>query len=163
MPPTPVVLGIDPSLNCTGWAVFVNGKLKRTGNLPLTKLKNRQLKHQAILAEVLRLIEKYKPETIGIEEERVFRSTSATVIAEVIGIMKGVIYMENTKREVPLRIIDVNVMSGRKMFGVSTRDPDEIVGIVRKAFPDVEIIDDNAADAVVVAHYASLVQAEKTP
>lgn len=158
---TPIVtLGFDPSLNALGWAVMRDKQLIECGTVKHSSKAMRPEKHVAIVGKVMMLLNRWKPNAIGIEEERVFNSTGAVTVGEVIGIVKGCCILwgigERDTENPPQLIYDVHPASSRSVFGIGGKERNKkpyILLQARKTFPHSEIQDHNAADAVITAYF----------
>lgn len=168
MPDKIVTLGFDPSVNATGWAVMFDRELIETGTIEATGdlkkmasdtkipiLERQRMKRNNLSFDVVSLIEKWQPDIIGIEEERVYQSTTAVLIGRVIGLIEGVIDCWHIKFSGGNpKIVDVNPKTHRGMLGLSQSSKVRILAEVQMIFPMSDIKNDHEADAVSVANAA---------
>ncbi len=99
------VLGIDPGIARTGWGILeeTNGKIKTLAYDCLEtssdeKILDRLLK---IYKEMLKVVEKFKPDTVAIEE--LFFNTNAKT-AFVVGQARGVILLACSQKDLSLSV-----------------------------------------------------------
>lgn len=99
------VLGIDPGIARTGWGVVrvENGKFKveSYGCIETSPKKNVEKRLEEIYTEILKLIKKYSPESIAIEE--LFFNTNAKT-AFVVGQARGVILLACSQKNLNLAV-----------------------------------------------------------
>ena len=99
------VLGIDPGIARTGWGVVrvENGKFKveSYGCIETSPKKNVEKRLEEIYTEILKLIKKYSPESIAIEE--LFFNTNAKT-AFVVGRARGVILLACSQKNLNLAV-----------------------------------------------------------
>lgn len=99
------ILGIDPGIGRCGWAVVEeNGsKLKAIsyGCLETSPKKNIEKRLEEIHKEILKIIKKYAPQEMSIEE--LFFNTNAKT-AFVVGQARGVILLAASEKNLPISI-----------------------------------------------------------
>ena len=99
------VLGIDPGIARTGWGVVEvkssKLKVKSYGCIETSSRDDVQDRLKKIHSEVLKLIKKYSPEEMAIEE--LFFNTNAKT-AFVVGQARGVIILAAGENNIPLAI-----------------------------------------------------------
>lgn len=88
------VLGIDPSLTCTGWAIRVDGKVI-SGHIATDKLRGpRRLAY--IRDQIAEVIEKYQPEKVAYEDYAMGKAKGGNGrifdIGELGGLLKTLIW-----------------------------------------------------------------------
>ena len=147
-----VAIGIDPSLNNTGWAVMEDKKVTSTGVWKNKVGGDADQKMSDLFSSMLALIEEHDVDVVGIEEERVFHSTTAVIVGEVIGVIKAAVFA--VKKEMSL--VNVNPKRARKFLGLNGRDKGQILAQVQLLFPRCEIKTHHEADAIAVANAAYL-------
>ena len=90
----PVVLGIDPSLTSCGWCVIKGDRFEKmaTGTfgyaLKAASERDNIKRLTDIVSEILRVVDNYDPEIVGIENYAFSRVGSLTNLAELVGILK---------------------------------------------------------------------------
>jgi len=99
------VLGIDPGIARTGWGIIEveNGKLRAEsfGCIETSSKKEVHTRLEEIYLEILRLIKKYSPDAIAIEE-LFFGSNAKT--AFVVGQARGVILLAGSQKKLPVTV-----------------------------------------------------------
>lgn len=149
MPANPVItIGFDPSLNATGWAVLEDNLLKESGVLRFPTGGDADVKLDGIVQEAAALLNRFHPQIVAIEEERVFRSTTAVVVGQVIGALKAVIMCV----EWPIQLCNVHPSTARALLGFSSKKADIVrkVKMINPSFSGTH----HEADAFAVANAA---------
>ena len=99
------VLGIDPGIARTGWGIIKveNGKLRveSYGCIETSSQKEVAQRLKEIYLEISRLIKKYSPDAMAVEE--LFFNTNAKT-AFVVGQARGVIILAAGEKNIPLAI-----------------------------------------------------------
>lgn len=99
------ILGIDPGIGRIGWGMIEMQSLKcKVQSYGCVETEARQPVPQRLLhayQEVVRLIDEYKPDTIGVEE--LFFNTNAKT-AFVVGQARGVILLAAQQKGLPIGI-----------------------------------------------------------
>src|SRR3989344_2656968 len=97
------VLGIDPGIARTGWGVVEvkssKLKVKSYGCIETSSRDDVQDRLKKIHSEVLKLIKKYSPEEMAIEE--LFFNTNAKT-AFIVGQARGVIVLSAAQKNIPI-------------------------------------------------------------
>lgn len=147
-------IGIDPSLNNTGVAIFHNDKLESVETIsPKVKLSRAERqKFTAIRLQEIMLT--HEPICVGVEVPVMGKGANASlVVAEAVGLLKGIVY--SCGASFLCDIIDVNVQSAKSQFGAKRSEGKKaMLNKAREIFPDVEIKKDHEADAVAIGMYA---------
>jgi crossover junction endodeoxyribonuclease RuvC len=86
-----MILGVDPSLSCTGWGVIENSKVIATGTIKTTAKQTLEQRLFVIYTEIKRIATEYEPDAVGIEDVFVNRRNMSTSIklAKVHGVIVG--------------------------------------------------------------------------
>lgn len=140
-----MILGIDPGLENTGFALVDNNKLVECGVVKVGK-GDKRLKD--IYSGLEELIKKYKPEAVAFEMLFFAKNaTSAIKVAEAIGVIKIVSF--NNSLEVfgytPLQV-------KMALTGYGRAEKEQVESMVRACLElDKPIEPSHAADAVAVA------------
>ncbi|OGH21392.1 MAG: crossover junction endodeoxyribonuclease RuvC [Candidatus Levybacteria bacterium RIFCSPLOWO2_01_FULL_38_13] len=99
------VLGIDPGIARTGWGVIESQKSKvksqNFGCIETSSKDDVEYRLKKIYSEILKLIEKYSPDSMAIEE--LFFNTNAKT-AFIVGQARGVILLAGAEKNIPLAI-----------------------------------------------------------
>ncbi|MEA1072755.1 crossover junction endodeoxyribonuclease RuvC [Sphingomonas sp. LY160] len=146
-----VVLGLDPSLSCTGWGLIRasgnrlthlgNGQLKTDAKEPLP----RRLSHLASQLEAI-LIDT-APDAAAVEEVFVNKNAQSTLkLAQA----RGVVLMVAARAG-----IDVGEYAARlvkkAVVGVGSADKSQVHAMIQRLLPGATIAGADAADALAVA------------
>lgn len=147
------VLSIDPSSSTTGIAFFQNNELHFCQRVSAkgTSILERML---LILPQVKYYIELYKPEKIAIETPYLGLSKSTSMkMGEIFGMFQSMFLFECGYR--PCDILEIHPMTAKKAITVGSfanRSDGKLktLQIIKELYPDIEIADDNVADAIAV-------------
>ena len=147
----PLILGLDPSLSCTGWGVIraegarlvhvANGQVPTDAKAPMAQ----RLAHlQATLAEV---IAAHRPDRAAAEEVFVNKNAQSTLkLAQA----RGCVLAACGAAE-----LDVNEHAARlvkkAVVGTGAADKRQVQAMLAVLLPGVKIAGDDAADALAVA------------
>ncbi len=98
------ILGIDPGIARTGWGVIeeiknLKLKIKNYGCIETSSKKKTEERLADIYAEILNLIDKYKPDAIAVEE--LFFNTNAKT-AFVVGQARGVVLLAGAQKTIEI-------------------------------------------------------------
>ena len=146
-----VVLGLDPSLSCTGW-----GLIRASGNR-LTHLGNGQLKTDAkeplprrlshLASQLEAILVDTAPDAAAVEEVFVNKNAQSTLkLAQA----RGVVLMVAARAG-----IDVGEYAARlvkkAVVGVGSADKSQVHAMIQRLLPGATIAGADAADALAVA------------
>ncbi len=146
------ILGIDPGIARTGWAVVEgsNSKVKAIayGCIETQASRDTSKRLAAIHKEVLSIIKKYSPETLAIEE--LFFNTNAKT-AFVVGQARGVILLAGEQKLLP-NFIYTPLQVKIAITGYGRAEKDQVGKMVKillnlKEMPKL----DDTSDALAVA------------
>lgn len=146
-----IILGLDPSLSCTGWG------LVRAEGSRLTHIANGQVPTdaKAPMAErlcilqhnIASVIERHSPDTAACEEVFVNKNPRSTLkLAQARGVVlaacgaAGLAVNEHAARSVKQAVV-----------GTGGADKTQVAAMVKVLLPGVKIIGADAADALAVA------------
>ena len=100
-----IILGIDPGIGRCGWGVIESQgtklKVKDYGCIETSPKKTVEKRLEEIHKEILRIIKKYSPDSLSIEE--LFFNTNAKT-AFVVGQARGVILLAAANSNIPVSI-----------------------------------------------------------
>ena len=135
-----LIIGLDPSLSCTGWGV-----IEQTGNR-LRHIANGQVKTdpKAALAEV---IAQYGPETGAVEEVFVNSNAQSTL---KLGQARGVCLLALAKAGLPVAEYAARLVK-KAVVGTGGADKTQVQAMVKMLLPGVQLAGADAADALAVA------------
>lgn len=107
------VLAIDPASHSLAWAVVTKEKeVVATGKIDLKKDKTESEKFAKISAEIVEVIEKYKPDVAAIEQSVYVQNfQSSRIISYVIGFTWGILHQAGIKTR------DINPLSWKPAIG----------------------------------------------
>lgn len=143
-----MILGIDPGLENTGWAVIKNGRLVGVGVILTSKKDSSQARLKKIYEEIQKIIKKEKVNVVSMESLFFAKNAkSALEVAEAIGVIK--IAAEDLKVAVfeytPLQI-------KMALVGYGRAEKEQVEVMVRQSLGIEENIKpSHASDAVAAA------------
>ena len=146
-----LIIGLDPSLSCTGWGVIeqtgnrlrhvANGQIKTDPKAPLAQ---RLVTIDAALAEV---IAQYGPETGAVEEVFVNSNAQSTL---KLGQARGVCLLALAKAGMPVAEYAARLVK-KSVVGSGGADKVQIQAMLGVLLPGVKLAGADAADALAVA------------
>ena len=146
-----LIIGLDPSLSCTGWGVIeqsgnrlrhvANGQVKTDPKAPLAQ---RLVTIDAALAAV---IAQYRPETGAVEEVFVNSNAQSTL---KLGQARGVCLLVLAKAGLPVAEYAARLVK-KAVVGTGGADKAQVQAMVKLLLPGVQFAGADAADALAVA------------
>jgi len=149
-----ITLGIDPSLNGTGWAILDCKEIKDFGVIRHKANATRLDKFETIVFELNNILKKFQPDLIAIEEQHVFfNRASSHVVSEVIGLITGAVIADPFTT---YQFVTVNMKSARAGVGCKSMKKEDVTRHVRYLFfgGAEDLLDHNEADAIITGYYA---------
>ncbi|MCB2051115.1 MAG: crossover junction endodeoxyribonuclease RuvC [Novosphingobium sp.] len=146
-----LILGLDPSLSCTGWGVvraegarlshIANGDVKTNANAPLPE---RLLHlHDAIFA----VIGQYQPDRVAVEEIFVNKNPQSTLkLAQA----RGAVLAACARGSVPVAEHAARLVK-KAVVGTGAAEKKQVQAMLKVLLPGVVIAGADAADALAVA------------
>ncbi|MES2905151.1 MAG: crossover junction endodeoxyribonuclease RuvC [Pseudomonadota bacterium] len=146
-----IILGLDPSLSCTGW-----GLIRAEGNR-LTHLANGQMKTDAkellprrlshLATQLEALIADAKPDSAAAEEIFVNKNPQSTLkLAQA----RGVVLMIAARSGIEVGEYAARLVK-KAVVGTGGADKVQVHAMVQRLLPGVSIVGPDAADALAVA------------
>ncbi|WP_324809492.1 crossover junction endodeoxyribonuclease RuvC [Sphingomonas sp. LY29] len=146
-----VVLGLDPSLSCTGW-----GLIRASGNR-LTHLGNGQLKTDAkepmprrlshLASQLESILVDTAPDAAAVEEVFVNKNAQSTLkLAQA----RGVVLMVAARAGIDIGEYAARLVK-KAVVGVGSADKSQVHAMVQRLLPGATIAGADAADALAVA------------
>lgn len=146
-----IILGLDPSLTCTGWGVIrhegtrlthvANGQIKTDSAMPLP---SRLLQIDLELADVMR---KFVPDAVAVEE--VFLNTNAQSTLK-LGQARGVVLLGASRSGAPVYEYAARLVK-KALVGTGRAEKAQIQAMLNILLPGVKLAGADAADALAVA------------
>lgn len=150
-----VVLGIDPGIGRCGWGIIeiVNSKLKIVNSGCIETKPNGKIEERLLVisSEIEKLIKKYKPDVLAIEE-LFFGANSKTAL--IVGQARGVILLSAGKNKLSVAIY-TPLQVKMALTGYGRADKNQIaqmVKIILKLEKIPKIDDTSDALAVAITH-----------
>lgn len=146
-----LILGLDPSLSCTGWGLIV-----RSGNR-LSHVANGQVKTdpQASLAERLvtldaqltEVIARHRPDQAAVEEVFVNKNPQSTL---KLGQARGVCLLAAARAGLPVSEYAARLVK-KAVVGTGGAEKAQVQAMLKVLLPGVKLAGADAADALAVA------------
>ena len=146
-----IILGLDPSLSCTGWGVvrsegsrlthIANGQVKTSPKEPMP------LRLALLYSEIEKVIAEYAPERAACEEVFVNENPQSTLkLSQARGsVLAACGAAQLSVNEHAARLVK------KAVVGTGGADKAQVAAMVRVLLPGVSIAGSDAADALAVA------------
>ena len=146
-----LILGLDPSLSCTGWGLIraegnrlthlANGQLKTDASEPLP----RRLAHLATMLDAV--IADHAPTTAAAEEIFLNKNPQSTLkLAQA----RGVVLMTAARSGIDVAEYAARLVK-KAVVGTGAAEKAQVHAMVQRLLPGVKIAGPDAADALAVA------------
>ncbi|MBH9536303.1 crossover junction endodeoxyribonuclease RuvC [Novosphingopyxis sp. YJ-S2-01] len=146
-----LILGLDPSLSCTGWGVIraegnrlthiANGQVKTDAKRPLAE---RLVQIDAALAEV---IAAHRPQAAAVEDVFVNANPQSTL---KLGQARGVVLLAAAKAGLPVHEYAARLVK-KSVVGTGGADKSQVQAMLKILLPGAKAAGADAADALAVA------------
>nr|WP_232343485.1 crossover junction endodeoxyribonuclease RuvC [Novosphingopyxis sp. YJ-S2-01] len=146
-----MILGLDPSLSCTGWGVIraegnrlthiANGQVKTDAKRPLAE---RLVQIDAALAEV---IAAHRPQAAAVEDVFVNANPQSTL---KLGQARGVVLLAAAKAGLPVHEYAARLVK-KSVVGTGGADKSQVQAMLKILLPGAKAAGADAADALAVA------------
>ena len=146
-----LILGLDPSLTCTGWGIvaksgnrlshIANGQIKTD---PKASLAERLVTIDAELADV---IARYRPDQAAVEEVFVNKNPQSTL---KLGQARGVCLLAAAKAGLPVAEYATRLVK-KAIVGTGGAEKAQVQAMLGVLLPGVKLAGADAADALAVA------------
>ena len=146
-----LILGLDPSLSCTGWGVIraegnrlthvANGQVKTDAKRPLAE---RLVQIDAALAEV---IAAHRPQAAAVEEVFVNANPQSTL---KLGQARGVVLLAAAKAGLSVHEYAARLVK-KSVVGTGGADKGQVQAMLKILLPGAKLAGADAADALAVA------------
>ncbi|UAB78245.1 crossover junction endodeoxyribonuclease RuvC [Erythrobacter sp. SCSIO 43205] len=146
-----IILGLDPSLTCTGWGVvrsqgsrlthIANGQIKTSAKAPMVE-------RLALLhAEVAKVIAEHKPDRAACEEVFVNENPKSTLkLAQARGAVLAACGAASLSvNEHAARLVK------KAVVGTGSADKDQVAAMIKVLLPGAKVAGSDAADALAAA------------
>lgn len=150
-----VILGVDPSIVETGWAIYTKDGIKDAGVIKTKSSDAMEKRLYEIHADIQSLCSSFVPTVLGIETQyidygKINNSVLKTVEAK--GIIIGSFWGSRSKG----RVVDVHPMQVKSYIGmrgrISRKDAKRAsLEYVYKNFPHLGKLNHNIADAIIIS------------
>ena len=158
-----LIMGIDPGLNSTGWGVIQSYKNKEIylshGVIKTNNKENLGERLNVIHKELISLITKFKPDFISVE--KIFSNANADSTLK-LGKARGIVFLVAAQKKINISEFSPNTVK-KNLVGYGHANKLQIIEMIKRIYPNINIIDDNAADALAVATCHSMQNQSKIP
>lgn len=147
----PIILGIDPGLQKTGWGVIVSegsrlkfvacGMVKSTPKAPLAE------RLMALHEGIKSVVECYQPDTAAIEETFLNANARSSL---ALGHARGVLMMTASLCDVGVSEYAATLVK-KSIVGVGRAEKGQVKMMVQQLLPQAEIQTEDEADALAIA------------
>lgn len=146
-----IILGLDPSLSCTGWGVIraegsrlihiANGQIKTDARAPMA------LRLAALQSGIAAVITEYTPERAAAEEVFVNKNPQSTLkLAQARGAVLAACGMADlTVNEYAARLVK------KAVVGTGGAEKSQVQAMLKVLLPSAQVAGADAADALAVA------------
>lgn len=151
-----IVLGVDPSISDTGYAIMKNKKLVHYGHVKTSSKDEYMGRMQVFYKTIQDLCTKYKPDTLAIETQYInfsgFSSNSILKVTELKGVIEGA-YWSIVESGL---VIDINPKTVKSYIGLPIKAKREEAKIASLAYVNdnyktFSSKNNNESDAVLIA------------
>ncbi len=146
-----IILGLDPGLNKTGWAIIellndkkahlANGFINTNKNLPMPK------RLENIFINVRKIILKFSPDYAAVETVFVNNNAKSSLL---LGQARGVIMLALAKEKIIVGEYSPNEVK-KNIAGHGHASKSEIFKMIKFIFPEINIMNEDSSDALAVA------------
>lgn len=146
-----IILGLDPSLSCTGWGVIraegsrlthiANGQIKTDAKAPMA------LRLAALQSGIAAVITEYTPERAAAEEVFINKNPQSTLkLAQARGAVLAACGMADlTVNEYAARLVK------KAVVGTGGAEKSQVQAMLKVLLPSAQVAGADAADALAVA------------
>ncbi len=146
------VIGVDPGLNYTGWAIISNHNNKITlinygliSTNPKDKFHNRL---KAIYERFIQVLQAHKPQLLSIEEifyDKNFPSVRKLISAKAVILLCASIFNLQLYQFAPFKV-------KKNIVGFGNADKNQVKYMIRQQFSEIkEDVNDHITDAIAIA------------
>lgn len=146
-----IIIGLDPSLSCTGWGVInalgnrlthiANGQIKTDAKMPLA---SRLLQIDLALTDIML---EYRPESAAVEEVFVNKNPQSTL---KLGQARGVVILGASRSGIEVAEYAARLVK-KSIVGAGNADKTQVQAMLKILLPGAKIAGADAADALAVA------------
>lgn len=146
-----IILGLDPSLTCTGW-----GLIRQQGNR-LSHIANGQIKTDAkaslperllaIDSALADLLTQHNPDAVAVEEVFVNKNPQSTL---KLGQARGVVMLGAARAGVPVSEYAARTVK-KSVVGTGRAEKEQVQAMLKILLPGADVAGADAADALAVA------------
>lgn len=146
-----LILGLDPSLSCTGWGVvaksgnrlthIANGQVKTDANAPLAE------RLVTLDRELTDVIARLRPDVGAVEEVFVNKNPQSTL---KLGHARGVCLLAVARAGLPVHEYATRLVK-KALVGTGAAEKAQVQAMLKVLLPGVKLAGADAADALAVA------------
>ncbi len=144
-------MGIDPGLRNTGWGLIEslqNKEIYISHGVIKTDYKNDLgIRLKSIFEKLINLVDKFNPNCIAVE--KIFSNTNPESTLK-LGKARGIIFLVAAIKNIDVSEYSPNTVK-KNLVGYGHANKFQIIDMIKRIYTDVEIEDDDSADALAVA------------
>ena len=146
-----LILGVDPGLNKTGWAIINSyGNFDRhISHGQIVTKSNQELgtRLNIIYDELLEILNMFAPNAVAVE--KIFANQNPESSLK-LGKARGIVYLAAAKNNLIINEYSPNTIK-KNLVGYGHANKEQIIKMLKKIFPELSISSEDAADAMAVA------------
>ena len=146
-----LILGIDPGLNFTGWGIVESLSNKENhishGVIKTTKTFSLGERLNTIYENLNEIIDKYNPKEISVE--KIFSNSNPDSTMK-LGKARGIVFLVAARKRLKISEYSPNTIK-KNLVGYGHADKSQIKKMIERIYPNIEIENDDSADALAVA------------
>ena len=146
-----LILGIDPGLNFTGWGIVESLSNKENhishGVIKTTKTFSLGERLNTIYENLNKIIDKYDPKEISVE--KIFSNSNPDSTMK-LGKARGIVFLVAARKKLKISEYSPNTIK-KNLVGYGHADKRQIKKMIERIYPNIEIENEDSADALAVA------------
>ena len=146
-----LIMGIDPGLNNTGWGVIQSNNNKEVyishGVIKTNNNHNLEIRLKLIYDGLNELVKKFNPNNLAVE--KIFSNTNPQSTLK-LGKARGMAFLVAAQNNISISEYSPNIVK-KNLVGYGHANKFQILHMVKRIYPKIEIDDTDSADALAVA------------
>ena len=146
-----VILGVDPGLNKTGWAIinsYANFDTHIAHGEIITKSNQELGKRLSIIYDkLLKVFNMFSPNAVAVE--KIFANQNPESSLK-LGKARGMVYLVAAKNDLIIHEYSPNTVK-KNLVGYGHANKEQILKMLKRIFPELSLSSEDAADAMAVA------------
>ena len=146
-----LIIGIDPGLKNTGWGVIENFNNKELyvshGVIKTTDKEDLEIKLKLIYESLNEIVLKFRPSNLAVE--KIFSNSNPQSTLK-LGKARGMAFLVAAQNNIKVSEYSPNTVK-KNLVGYGHANKFQIIDMIKRIYPESEIKDTDAADALAVA------------